>query len=88
MVCLLCRKYLLSDLPDSVFIFGCGHSAMEVYPKIPGNRFFSVGAQPSGQFCAESPWGQGSYRPTGFGGFRFSWLVVAASHGGLYENII
>jgi hypothetical protein len=56
---------------------------MEVYPKISGTRFSSVGAQPSERSCAESPWGQGSYRPTGFAGFRFSWLVVAASHGGL-----
>jgi hypothetical protein len=48
-----------------------------VYPKIPGTRFSSVGAQPSGRSCAESPWGQGSYRPKGVTGIIFSWFVVA-----------
>jgi hypothetical protein len=43
--------------------------AMEGYLKIPGTRISSVGGQPSGRSCVESPWGQGSYRPTGFAGF-------------------
>jgi hypothetical protein len=51
---------------------------MEVYPKIPENRFSSVGAQPSGRSCAESPWGQGSYSPKGVAGIIFSWFVVSA----------
>jgi hypothetical protein len=38
MVCRLWRNYLLSGLAGSVFIVGCGHPAMRVYPKIPGIR--------------------------------------------------
>jgi hypothetical protein len=73
-------------LPGSDFHGWLWRQAMGVYPKIPGTRFSSVGAQPSGRSCAESPGGQRSYRPAGFAGFRFSWLVVVASHGGLSEN--
>jgi hypothetical protein len=50
---------------------------MGVYPKIPGTRFSSVGAQPSGRSCVESPWGQGSYKSKGVAGIIFSWFVVA-----------
>jgi hypothetical protein len=69
-----------------IFIPCCGGKPWRFIRKYPEIAFLLVGAQPSGRSCEESPWGQGSYRPTGVAGFRFSWLVAALGHEDLSET--
>ena len=79
-------SYRPKGVAGIVFSWFVVTQAMRVYPKIPGTRLSSVGAQPSGRSCAESPWGQGSYRPQGLPVSDFHGLLWHPGHACLSEN--